>query len=591
MVDHPEHPRPDSGSGDVSLDEEKAFQELRSVLLGLEQQQISALRERLQNPELRTQDVSAVLAEAIRLLRQQEGDHALSEALGPSVEGVLKESVRRDPSVLAEALFPVMGPAIRRSIAESIRSMLQSFNEALEHSLSIQGIKWRIEAIRTGRSFAEVVLLRSLVYRVEQVFLIHKKTGLLLQHVIAPAVEMQDPDMVSGMLSAIQDFVRDSFNAPQGETLNTLQVGELQVWVEQGPQAILAAVVRGNAPEALHLTMQERLEEAHRGFAQTMEQFEGDAAPFEALRDDLAQCLEARYRKEERARSRPYFLVLVILLLGVLATWKTFSMIQDRKWNGFVENLRQQPGIVITSFTKDGGRYHIQGLRDPLAVDPAALLAQSRLDAGRADFQLRPYYAMDEALILRRAQAILQPPTGVTLSVQNGILRVRGECPPGWAKSMRERVPLIAGLKGLDDTALDDAASLAHKKAAVESAILLFAPGEAEINPSQRVRFEETREAIRTLLAEAEAASAHVAIEVVGHADRTGPDATNSLLSERRASQIVRALVQAGIKPSFLRARGVGTSEPVRPEATERDRQFNRSVTFRVSLATTTGER
>ncbi len=81
----------------------------------------------------------------------------------------------------------------------------------------------------TDWPFAEVVLLHSLVFRVEQVFRIHKNTGLLLQHGVAPTVAAQAPDMISGMLSAIQEFVRDFFQASQRGTLQTLQVGDLQV--------------------------------------------------------------------------------------------------------------------------------------------------------------------------------------------------------------------------------------------------------------------------------------------------------------------------------------------------------------------------
>ena len=62
---------------------------------------------------------------------------------------------------------------------------MQSFNHALEHSMSWRGLKWRMEAWRTGRSFAEVVLCHTLVFRVEQVFLIHQPTGLLIQHIVA----------------------------------------------------------------------------------------------------------------------------------------------------------------------------------------------------------------------------------------------------------------------------------------------------------------------------------------------------------------------------------------------------------------------
>ena len=78
-----------------------------------------------------------------------------------------------------------MGPAIRRAIAEALRAMVDSFNQVLQHSLSARALRWRVEAWRTGRPFAEVVLSHSLVYRVEQVFLVHRDTGLLLQHVAA----------------------------------------------------------------------------------------------------------------------------------------------------------------------------------------------------------------------------------------------------------------------------------------------------------------------------------------------------------------------------------------------------------------------
>ncbi|NJM53355.1 MAG: hypothetical protein HC846_08145 [Blastocatellia bacterium] len=55
--------------------------------------------------------------------------------------------------------------------------MVQSLNQSLEHSISPKGLRWRIEAWQTGKSFAEVVMLNSLIYRVEEVFLIHRETG------------------------------------------------------------------------------------------------------------------------------------------------------------------------------------------------------------------------------------------------------------------------------------------------------------------------------------------------------------------------------------------------------------------------------
>ncbi len=294
MSEKPANESPAPQRAASSAEDEKALQELRSLLFSEEQHEIVALRERLENVEQRTRDVSGVVAEAIQLRRAQGGTQDLSDALTPTVEVAVRDSVRKDSHVLIEALFPVMGPAIRRAVAEAIRSMVESFNQVLESTFSIRGLQWRMEALRTGRPYAEVALLHSLIYRVEQLFLIHRKTGLVLQHLVAPAVAIQDPDLVSGMLSAILDFVHDSFQTQQEDSLDSLNLGELQIWIEQGPQAILAAVIRGQAPQELRITLKETLEDVHRRFGDDLEKFEGDATPFEAARKDLAACAAPR---------------------------------------------------------------------------------------------------------------------------------------------------------------------------------------------------------------------------------------------------------------------------------------------------------
>jgi len=146
-------------------------------------------------------------------------------------------------------------------------------------------------------------LLHSLVFRVEQVFLIHKKTGLSLGHVVAPAIAMQDPSLVSGMLSAIQDFVRDSFHASQEQGINRMNVGDLDVWIEQGPYAIIACVIRGIAPRDVRVRMAEVLENVHREHAAQLDTFEGDTAPFAKVGEELSRCLELRYKEDAKTSS------------------------------------------------------------------------------------------------------------------------------------------------------------------------------------------------------------------------------------------------------------------------------------------------
>jgi OOP family OmpA-OmpF porin len=232
--------------------------QLRTLMLAPEQSEINELKQRLNDPKIRAEELSRVVAEAI--VMRTATDQRLATALLPTIEIVLRDVVKKDPKFLAETMFPIIGLAIRKAIAEALRSMVQSMNRTLEYAFSWHGILWRIESIRTGKPFAEIILLHTLIYRVEQLFLIHKETGLVLQHVAADSIDVKDADMVAAMLTAIQDFVNDSFSTKEDASLQNLNLGELTVWVEHAPKTLLAAVISGIPPQELRTILQEILE-------------------------------------------------------------------------------------------------------------------------------------------------------------------------------------------------------------------------------------------------------------------------------------------------------------------------------------------
>ena len=55
-----------------------------------------------------------------------------------------------------------------------------------------------------------------------------------------------------------------------------------------------------------------------------------------------------------------------------------------------------------------------------------------------------------------------------------------------------------------------------------------------------------------------------MAITVVGHTDRIGSDASNQLLSQRRALTVRQYLVDRGVPPMSITAEGRGESQPVK---------------------------
>ncbi|MBN2505577.1 MAG: OmpA family protein [Verrucomicrobia bacterium] len=553
--------------------------EIRELLLGPEKQALEHLRERLEDPAQRAREVSGVLPQAVALACRR--DQQLASALVPAVESALGVSVRRDPSPVVNAVFPIIGPAIRRAIAEAFSQLVQSLNEALDSSFSLRGLRWRFEAARTGKSFGEVVLLHTLVYRVEQLFLIHRASGLVLAHVQAPGIQAMAPDAVSGMLTAIQDFARDSFHAGQSEFLHNLQIGELAVWIESSPLASLAAVIRGQAPPEFRAVLQEALERVHREHSGDLEAFRGDAAPFEVCRAELEACL--RQKLLERRRSPFKAVALVVLVVAAAAVWAGVKIRDQRRWASYVQRLRAEPGIVVTATGSRGGRHYVAGLRDPIAAVPADLRAALGVDPARVEEDWQPFQALTPSLVLRRARSALQPPPGVQLRLEGDVLFVEGLAPADWIRTAAARVQRLTGVRDVDLSRLADA----------EAATLVLRQQDIE---GQQLRFDDAtrlasgQEPILTALAEDILALHQAAlvrgkpltISVVGHTDQTGTDEQNLRISLQRAEWVTQNLVARGVPLHILQPVGMGAQQPLRSDLPPEQWLLNRRVTFRV---------
>ena len=570
-------PVPEDGNGGIRSGSQSSDEAaLRSLLLGPAEKQLADIHARLADPQRQLKEVAHLLPAAIAV-RSREDD-ALTDAMAPTVAKALDRSIRKDPQPLADALFPIMGPAIRKSVAAALSGMVESFNQTLNQSLSLRGLRWRFEAFRTGRSFAEVVMLHTLLYRVEQVFLIHKQTGLLLSQVNAGRAAVQDADMVSGMLTAIQDFVHDSFNAGQNDQLETFQVGEMLVWIEQGPFALLAGVIRGNPPSDLHTTFRETLERIHLEYGAALKDFGGDAAPFSSAEELLHECLQFRYHESQRLSGgrilTPFRIAAALLLLVVLLV-VGFWIRDSRRWNKYVTRLRSEPGIVVTDAESRGWKYHVGGLRDPLAVDPQAIMGEAGIDPSSVVSKWEPFTALSPEMVLARAKKLLAPPATVKLQVHDNELDVEGFASHKWVMQAREAVRWLPGLGRLREDKLLDLER-------IEDPLLIFQLDTAELVAGQEDKFNRLASDIARLQAQAQAMQKNVRLEIVGHTDQSGSEVRNEKLSVERAQAVARALQPRLPAWTNLTVEPAGTKERLREELTEADRATNRSVTFRV---------
>lgn len=563
---------------------------MRGVLMEREQAALARLQRKFDDPAEFADAVGAILPAAFTVATAQ--DDRLGQAMAPTVERATQASIRRNPGTMVDILYPVMGPAMRRAIAETLDGTLQSLNHALKYGLSWRGLRWRVEAWRNGSTFADVVLRHTAVFSVEHVFLVHRKTGLLIAHVARDEATTRDPQLVSAMLSAIQDFVRDSFDdegggsgAANSRSIDSLRLGDLLLWCEEGPSAFLAAVIHGSPPPLVRERLVQTLAAVHEQWRVPLEEFAGDTAGLEQVPARLEPCLLSQEPETHRKYSL-WLWVIPLLLLALFGWWLGERVIEGRHVDNYVEALEQQPGIVVTSAERRNGKWMITGMRDPLAVEPESLLSAAKLDPARVASRWEPYLAMHPAIMLKRIVATLDPPSTVEMTQDANRIRVSGSAPQIWldrARSYFANMP--AGAPRIDLSGLKDIQDPLYIRLRdqIQAQIIHFDFGQPRPGPDQDARLDALANDMRELVALAHSQTFPVKVTIVGHADATGKDTSNLALSVGRA-EVVRSMLRArGVDPSILAVRGAGPLEPIKAGDTEDDLSMNRRVSFNVT--------
>ena len=121
-------------------------------------------------------------------------------------------------------------------------------------------------------------------YLVEDAFLVHTD-GRLISHQTRKIEDEIDEDVFSGMLTVVQDFVKDSFRTRTKVGLRRLEFGDSRILIERGPNVYLAAVLLGEEPDLLSLYMVELINEIERKFGDTLGTWSGLLSELEGVEE------------------------------------------------------------------------------------------------------------------------------------------------------------------------------------------------------------------------------------------------------------------------------------------------------------------
>jgi hypothetical protein len=300
-----------AGRTGAPLTDEKALTDeleaLRSILVDPERERVARLEVQVAELDVRTQDRDVLIA-----------------AITPVLGDVIRRKIRDSREEMIEALYPILAQLIGRAVSEAIRDLARTIDTRMRMSFSPRSIGRRLRARMAGISESELVLRDALPFRVAELFLIQRDSGLLLRHLSNGSETAADSDLISGMLTAIRDFAQDAFGRGQEGQLDEIQYGTRRILIEASRHAYLAAVVDGVEPPGFRATLRDRIIAFENEYSEALDKYDGDASRFTSADALLAQLITgagwevAPSGQEMTSGQRRIAVALVILLIACL---------------------------------------------------------------------------------------------------------------------------------------------------------------------------------------------------------------------------------------------------------------------------------
>lgn len=140
-----------------------------------------------------------------------------------------------------------------------------------------------ISATIVGGSYAGYAGRR---LRTEEIFLIHH-SGVLLVHMSKTMKADHDTDILSGMFTAILNFVRDSFHYEARQELHGLDLGRYRVHVRKGAITYLALVHTGKPRRWLARAAARAVRDLEAQYGEMLREWDGEVRALAGIRDLL----------------------------------------------------------------------------------------------------------------------------------------------------------------------------------------------------------------------------------------------------------------------------------------------------------------
>ncbi len=130
---------------------------------------------------------------------------------------------------------------------------------------------------------------------IDEIFLM-TPSGMLMKHYTRRLRPDQDEHIMAGMLTAVQNFIKESFDEHGGK-LKEIKFENYDILISHSKNVVIAAIISTKKPERLRLQLKEVTEDIEERFGDRLTKWSGDTAEIADVDHVMKQLISGRYRR------------------------------------------------------------------------------------------------------------------------------------------------------------------------------------------------------------------------------------------------------------------------------------------------------
>ncbi len=548
-----------------SQNSEQDVSKLRDLLFGKEKRVLSDIEqlvlkheERIGDDEAMQHTVADIIAHALR--EAEVRDHReLADAISPVVIQGIKREIKNSRDEMVDAFYPILGRLVSAYVSNAFKDFVEETNRRLEGGLTGRFIRLRIKSLFSGVPYHQLVLREARRLKIEELFLIRKGSGILIDHWEAEpgSGSGQDEQLLSSMLTAMNEFANEAFSNGS-EELRAMDVGASRIFLRASSSCLLAVKSTGYSGRKLERLLDREMISILESYSDALEQSDTQSAQksLKAILPELAEQVNTMLSRHKRAPVLAYmFLSLVVLGMGSVSGWFMWEHIQTKRIEnqvaGVIASHPQLEGYPITiDVSSDRKKVLISGL-SPDKESSDKVIRSVKQDLGPIEVDGRFAFVTNAETFdsaVKKVDGSVRQLANLQGQEQKRVRELSGEF---------DRLNTFAlksdeKLQRVDGTVERLVGRLDHPRRKVQewarSHAIFFGDGDKIRDP----------ELVSKLLKEFGALlmASKARVRVIGYTDPTGPSAGNVSLAVKRATKVAKELMSYGVTKDRLKILG-----------------------------------